>query len=122
MRILLVDDEPLLLKSYARYLRRGSGHEVLCANGGREALAALEAEDPIDMIFCDLAMSDIDGVSVHRAVCDQHPELASRFVFLTGGTTDEATDRYVAESGALVLIKPVRQTAFDKILADAGGG
>ena len=88
MRILLVDDEPLLLKSYARYLGGSCGHEVLCAAGGGEALARLESGDAVDLILCDVSMSDIDGLDVHRAVCDHHPELKDRFVFLTGGVTD----------------------------------
>jgi len=121
MRILLVDDEPLLLKSFARYLAGACGHDVVCACGGGEALAQLEAGDAVDLIFCDLTMPDIDGVEVHRAICENHPQLRGRFVFLTGGVTDAATGSYVQNSGALVLSKPVRQTAFDKILADLGG-
>ena len=121
MRILLVDDEPLLLKSFARYLGSACGHDVLCAGGGGEALAQLKTEKPVDLIFCDLTMPDIDGVDVHRAICEHHPELCSRFVFLTGGVADEATENYVQNSGALVLSKPVRHAAFDKILADVSG-
>jgi response regulator RpfG family c-di-GMP phosphodiesterase len=66
-------------------------------------------------------MLDIDGVEVHRAIHDDHPEWRGRFVFLTGGVTDEVTENYVQNSGALVLAKPVRQIAFDKVLADVSG-
>ena len=121
MRILLIDDEPLLLKSFARYLGGVCGHDILCACGGGDALAQLEAEEAIDLIFCDLRMPDIDGVQVHREIRDNHPEWRGRFVFLTGGMTDEATENYVQNSGALVLSKPIRQVAFDKILADVSG-
>jgi CheY-like chemotaxis protein len=121
MRILLVDDEPLLLKSFTRYLGGACGHDVVCAHGGGEALAQLEAGEFVDLIFCDLTMPDIDGVEVHRAIHDDHPEWRGRFVFLTGGVTDEVTENYVQNSGALVLSKPIRQIAFDKILADVSG-
>jgi CheY-like chemotaxis protein len=121
MRILLVDDEPLLLKSFTRYLGGVCGHAVTCAGGGGEALAHLETGEIVDLIFCDLTMPDIDGVQVHRAICEYHPQLRSRFVFLTGGATDEATRSYIDHSGALVLSKPVRQASFDKILADVSG-
>jgi CheY-like chemotaxis protein len=121
MRILLVDDEPLLLKSISRYLGGVCGHEILCASGGGEALAQLEAGEAIDVVFCDLKMSDIDGVQVHRAISEHHPELCRRFVFLTGGVTDEATEDYLQNSGALILSKPIRQATFDKVLADLGG-
>jgi CheY-like chemotaxis protein len=121
MRILLVDDEPLLLKSFTRYLGGVCGHDVVCASGGAEALARLEDAEAVDVIFCDLKMPDIGGVEVHRAIGATHPEWRGRFVFLTGGATDEATENYIENSGALVLSKPVRQTAFDKILAEVGG-
>jgi CheY-like chemotaxis protein len=121
MRILLVDDEPMLLKSFARYLGGARGHDVVCAGSGSEALAQLEAGDAADLIFCDLTMPGIDGVEVHRAICENRPQWRGRFVFLTGGVIDEATRSYVQNSGALVLSKPVRQAAFDKILADASG-
>jgi CheY-like chemotaxis protein len=121
MRILLVDDEQLVLKSFARYLGGVCGHDILCARDGGEALAQLEAGETVDVIFCDLKMPDIDGVEVHRAIREHHPEWRGRFVFLSGGVTDEATENYVQNSGELVLFKPVRQAAFDKILADASG-
>jgi len=117
MRILLIDDEPLLLKSIARYLGGVLGHDIVCAHGGGEALAQLETDERVDLIFCDLTMPEIDGVAVHRAICDSQPGLRSRFVFLTGGVMDGATDDYIRDSGAFVLPKPVRHAAFDEILA-----
>jgi CheY-like chemotaxis protein len=121
MRILLVDDEPLLLKSFTRYLGGVCGHDVFCAGSGGEALAQLETGETVDLIFCDLTMPDIDGVEVHRAICEYHPQLRGRFVFLTGGVIDDAVESYVQSSGALVLSKPVRQSSFDKVLADVSG-
>ena len=97
------------------------GHDVVCAHGGGEALAHFETGEVVDLVFCDLTMPDIDGVEVHRAICDNHPEWRGRFVFLTGGVSDETIDSYIQNSGAQVLSKPVRQVAFDKILADISG-
>jgi CheY-like chemotaxis protein len=117
VRILLVDDEPLLLKSYARYLERGWEHEVVNALGGAEALALLEDDKPFDLVFCDLSMPDVGGVEVHRTICEYHPELMNRFVFLTGGMLDEVTEDYVRGAGVPILSKPVRRNAFDKAIA-----
>lgn len=122
VRILLVDDEPLLLKSYARYLERGWEHEVTSALGGAEALALLEDKEPFDLVFCDLSMSDVGGVEVHRTICEHHPELMDRFVFLTGGMLDEVTEDYVRGAGVPILSKPVRRNAFDKAIAAIGCG
>jgi len=119
VRILLIDDEPLLLKPYARYLERGPEREVVSALGGAEALAHLEGDEPFDLVFCDLSMPDVDGVAVHRAICENHPELMGRFVFLTGGVIDEVTEAYVRGAGVPTLSKPVRHAEFDKAIAAA---
>jgi len=121
MRILLIDDEPLLLKSLTRYLGGVCGHDVVCAGSGRQALAEFEAGDEVDVIFCDLTMPDIDGVAVHRAIREYHSDWRGRFVFLTGGVIDSAIGSYIRSSGALVLSKPVRQSEFEKVLADVSG-
>ena len=66
-------------------------------------------------------MADVDGVEVHRVVCEYHPEMMARFVFLTGGVIDEATESYVEQSGVQVLSKPVRRAEFEKTIAAVGG-
>ena len=119
LRILLIDDELLLLKSYSRYLRRSGGHEVVTASSGSKALEELEGDDPFDLVFCDLSMPDVSGVEVHRSIRQFHPELVGRFVFLTGGAKDEASATYVRESGVPILGKPVPLAEFEKILAGA---
>jgi CheY-like chemotaxis protein len=121
VRILLVDDEPLLLKSYGRYLHRSCGHDVVTASGGADALAELEGDEDFDVIFCDLSMPGIDGIEVHRSIRETHPELANRFVFLTGGLTTEAADDYLTQTGVRVLTKPVRGTDLEKALTDTCG-
>ena len=117
MRILLVDDEPLLLKAYGRFLRRKQECVVVTAEGGAQALQQLENDEPFDLVFCDLAMPDLTGIEVHRATCEFHPELRGRFVFLTGGAQDAESEAYVRECGARVLVKPVPLAEFEKILA-----
>ena len=109
-----------MLKSYARYLECGSEHQVISALGGAEALALLEDDAPFDLVFCDLSMSAVGGVEVHRTICEYYPELMGRFVFLTGGILDEVTEDYVRGAGVPILSKPVRRNAFDKAIAAIG--
>ena len=120
MRILLIDDEPLILKSYARQLHRRGGHDVVTAGGGAEALATLEEDSGFDFIFCDLSMQGISGIEVHRAIIDHHPEMTNRFAFLTGGHATKATDDYLSRSGVRVLTKPIRETELEKALTEIG--
>jgi len=63
-RILLVDDEPSIRQLLSYRLRR-EGYEVLLAENGRDALAALE-KGGVDLLVSDIRMPDMSGVEVLR--------------------------------------------------------
>jgi CheY-like chemotaxis protein len=115
----MIDDEPLILKSYGRNLQRRFGHDVVTAIGGAAGLADLENDSEFDLIICDLSMPGISGIDVHRTLCDHHPELANRFIFLTGGNASEMAENYLASNGIPVLTKPVSEVDFEKALTEA---
>lgn len=60
--VLLVDDDPLILEGLVRLLE-GRDYDIVTAQGGREALAAIERQQ-FDVILLDLAMPDLDGTGV----------------------------------------------------------
>ncbi len=64
--ILVVDDEPAILRTVKAGLV-ARGYEVETASSGREALYLLTARTP-DAVLLDLALGDMDGVDVCRAV------------------------------------------------------
>lgn len=104
-RILVVDDEPLLLKSLQRMLR--SRHEVVGARGGAQALDVLADDDEFDVIFCDLMMPEVDGIAFEGAVSEQHPHLARKIVFLSGGACSDRVEEFMGHTEHPVLAKPV---------------
>lgn len=61
-RIVLVEDEQVLLASTARVLEK-AGHEVVPASNGLEAIAIIEAQPP-DLVVTDISMPDMDGIEV----------------------------------------------------------
>jgi DNA-binding response OmpR family regulator len=69
-RILIVDDDPLLIELFS-ILLKAHGYEVLRAGNGVEALEKIEKENP-DLILLDLMMPDMDGIEVCRRVRAQH--------------------------------------------------
>jgi two-component system response regulator PilR (NtrC family) len=77
-RILVVDDERSMRELLAIVLRR-EGYEVLTADNGKSALAALERER-VDLLICDIKMPDMDGVEVLRAAKRIDPDLVAMMV------------------------------------------
>lgn len=81
MRILVIDDEPLVCEGIKRALRN---HEVMVTSSGRDAVQ-LCASGEFDLVLCDVMMPDVSGMDVFSQVRRARPEVASRFVFMTGG-------------------------------------
>jgi two-component system KDP operon response regulator KdpE len=65
-RVLLVDDEPSILRTMAPLLR-SRGYEVETAATGREAIERFE-QDPPNLVILDLMLPDIDGLEVCRRI------------------------------------------------------
>ena len=59
-----------------------------------------------DLILCDVRMPGLDGPGLYRALRLTHPELLSRFVFLTGDTLNPESREFVQHTGAPCLSKP----------------
>ncbi len=87
MRILIVEDSPLVQQMYGLAFPR-SQHELTTASNGREALARLD--DPsraFDVVLLDLRMPELDGVGFLREV-RQRPSLAQLPIVLTTSEPD----------------------------------
>ena len=104
--ILVVDDEPSVIRGLTRLLRR-DGHTVDTAPNGRLALARLQ-ERTYDLILSDLRMPELDGSGLYQALAQQLPDLPQRFVFLTGDTVSHETMAFFKQTGVRWLTKPFR--------------
>ena len=65
-RVLLVEDDPHLLRTM-RITLHASGHEVITAATGRKALSEAAAGRP-DLVVLDLGLPDLDGLEVIRSL------------------------------------------------------
>ncbi len=103
-RLLVVDDEPNLLRAVEAVLR-GEGFEITTARSGREALVAVAGSLP-DLIVSDVRMPGMDGFQLARKLRASAHSALVPIVFLTA--KDETEDRIEGfESGVDVyLTKP----------------
>jgi CheY-like chemotaxis protein len=108
LRILIVDDSPAvtdILSQLCEFL----GHDVLCAEDGRQGLAIMDAEPGIDMVFTDYKMPNMDGVEMARRIKAKHPSLPVVLITGSAGVTDSGPE---LEGFDAVVQKPFELKAF----------
>ena len=114
-KILVVDDEPLVVDVLCQVLTN-AGHTVVAAASGKEALEkALETRP--DLIIMDIVMPEGDGyqATVH---IKRHPLLQDTpVIFLTGKATEEDGGRSFATGGALCLRKPFTDSQIRDVVS-----
>jgi signal transduction histidine kinase len=74
MRVLVIDDEPLVREALADSLIE-DGHAVIQVASGAEGLARLAEGADVDVVLTDLGMPEMTGWDVARAVRTRHPGL-----------------------------------------------
>ena len=114
-KILLIDDDPLVLKS-VRNLLTSEGYELECAKSAQEAKQIL-ASTVVDLIVCDVRMPGQDGISLIKDIknmVQQSQKMDIPFIFITGYASEEAPiDAFKLEADDYVL-KPFNN---DELLA-----
>lgn len=120
-RVLAIDDEALLLKAFQRMLV--SHHDIETKLGAREALRHFAQDRRFDVVLCDLQMPDMSGVELYATVKQQWPELAERFIFITGGAFSPEARRFLEDPNIACINKPFQlRELLELIEARIGGG
>lgn len=101
--VLLVDDDPGVLRSLRRMLT-SQGHRVVCAEDGR-VVPELIRRQPFDAIVSDVGMAGLDGFGVLREAHAHDPDLP--VVLVTGGGSLDAAIRALDAGAHRFLLKPV---------------
>ena len=102
MRVLVIDDEPLIARNLVRTLH---AHDVTVLDAIGPAVELCRRED-FDRIFCDLMFPSGSAEPLWEALVNEKPELARRIVFMTGGAFTGATQAFLERTGRRCLSKP----------------
>lgn len=113
IRVLAVDDDPLVLGALRRAL--GVGYDVTGAAEGTEALALVRREDPFDVVLSDLRMPGMDGLELYSRIAALHPDLAARFVLVTGEPLESIVG---LPASVRVLPKPFDRNELRDVVAE----
>ena len=120
-KALVVDDE----ESNAALVRRvlaAAGYDVESTTLSRRALVMIE-RTAYDAVVADVRMPELSGQELYGRVCQIRPEMAGRFIFITGDIDGEDTREFLDQSRCSYFMKPFnleRLTAAVDMLTGSG--
>ena len=118
LRLLLIDDDPMLIKSLQDTLET-DGHVIVTANGGEAGISAFRASlargEPYAAVITDLGMPYVDGRQVATAIKQTSPE--TPVIMLTGWGQRLVADNDIPAHVDRVLAKPPKLRELRAALA-----
>jgi PAS domain S-box-containing protein len=118
LRILVVDDDPLLIKALCETLE-SDGHDVVAANGGQAGIDAFRAAQiqgkPFEVVITDLGMPRVDGRKVASAV--KSASETTPVILLTGWGQRLVAEGEIPPHVDRVLAKPPKLRDLREALA-----
>jgi signal transduction histidine kinase/ActR/RegA family two-component response regulator len=123
MRILIIDDDPLLLKSLRDTLE-SEGHEITTASGGQSGINTFveshAAGDPFPLVITDLGMPHVDGRKVAATIKASVPKTV--VIMLTGwgrrlvaeGDVPSGVDQVLSKPPKLIELRAALANHFSK--------
>jgi two-component system NtrC family sensor kinase len=103
-KALVVDDE----ESNAALVKRvlaSAGYDVESTTLSRRALVMIE-RTAYDAVVADVKMPELSGQELYGRVCQIRPEMARRFIFITGDIDGEETRQFLNETRCSYFLKP----------------
>ena len=124
LRVLLIDDDPIIIKALEDALV-GEGHVTVAANGGQSGLeifaTAFVTAHPFDLVVTDLGMPAIDGRRVAEGIKSRSPR--TPIIMLTGWGSRMIAEREIPAHVDRVLGKPPKlnelRAAIRELVSDS---
>jgi len=115
LRVMVVDDEPLIGMGLAQILEQ-DGHQVTWFEDPEQAVAVIERQAP-DLLIADIHMPKLDGLTLLRQIRQQYP--AMRQILITGQLHAHQRDEVLA-IGATIVSKPFSGSDIRALLGQVG--
>jgi DNA-binding NtrC family response regulator len=103
LRVLVVDDEPLIRWSIAETLEQ-AGHEVVEAGDARNAIRLMSAAEPFDVVLLDYRLPDSNDLTLLATIRTLGP--AGAVIMMTAFGTPEVLTGALALGAYQVIAKP----------------
>ncbi len=103
LRILVVDDDRRLARTLVDILMV-KGHQAKAVYSGPEALNRVKRER-FDCVISDIRMPEMNGVELHRAIREQHPQ--TPVVLMTAYSSDRLVQEGLEQGALAILAKPL---------------
>jgi PAS domain S-box-containing protein len=106
-KVLVIDDEPSIVRMIEGHFRRGDAVDVSGAGSGAEGWALIQSLRP-DVVLLDLRMRDMDGFEILRRVreLDRPEQVLPQIIVITGYDSPETRKRVFALGASDYLVKP----------------
>ena len=118
-RILVVDDEPLIVSTIVRAL--GRDNAVVGETSAERGLERVLSEPPFDVIICDMMMAGLTGMDIYEKIAHERPGMERRIVFVSGGAHTARTRAFLSKVPNRCLSKPFAPEGLSSILAQVAG-
>ena len=112
-RILLVDDEPLVVEMFEELLE-GEGYDVVSATTAFDAMNRLRNES-FDMLICDVRLEPFDGFEIMEKAQERNQELP--VILITGAPVEGDKERLKGRN-TVYLVKPIQLPVMRDIICE----
>lgn len=114
-RVLVIDDEPVLLRGLKRSL---SEHDVMTASSVNQGIQLYSSHE-FDIVFCDLMMPELNGLEFYTRLSALGPSHAQRLVLMTGGVFADRLGCSLSEIPSPCILKPFKHGEIERLISQA---
>ena len=104
-KVLIIEDDPLVLKGFETILKQ-DGYDIQTSDNGKKALELIEKEN-FDIVLTDLNMDDISGIDVLKNVKKVSPDIP--VIVITGYESMDTAITALRAGAYDYLIKPCQE-------------